>query len=232
MKRLVLVLLALMLCAGTALAGEQVYVGEKYTAPSGYVLTLLWPEDETPDRSLLEDVSAVYFTAYPAMRETYGTADSLEMTIYLADDGQMPQNVPAYTTESGIFCSRQYIEQRRSNLNCLVHEMFHAVQNGYPGMQGDALLTALCEGLADLARDQYGVMEETDWQLAAYAPGQSVTDGYTVTAAFLRWARDRYDGDLCLRLNRVLHEGRYTEEFWQDVTGVPLEALWEQYALP
>lgn len=230
MKRIGLVLLAVLLCAGTALAQETVYVGERYSVSSGYTLTVFWPDGNAPERKLLEDIQTVFFGAYPEMRETFGTTDSLSVNIYLKDSGQMPANVPAYTAGDSVHCAVSFLEQDRGNLNCLVHELFHVVQNGYPGAEEDAMIAALCEGLADYARDAYGVMHETNWQLPDYAPGQSLTDAYGVTAAFLKWGSDHWGSDLCLRLNRALHEGRYTEAFWKDATGASLETLWEMYA--
>ena len=231
MKRLISAIFIIMLCMSTALADDQVFTGEKYQESlTGYSLTVFWNEGNQPERALLEDIQKVYFESYCAMRETFGTTDVTDVRIFLVDESSMSGNSVAYTTNTDIYCSRQFLEQSQGNLNCIVHELFHVVQNGYPGAADDELISALCEGLADAARYEYGVFEDTNWSLPAYDESQSYMDSYTVTASFLNWTAEAYDKTLCIRLNRVLHEDSYSDGFWQKVTGYTLDELWELYS--
>ena len=231
MKKLLILLLMLSFCINLACADGVSFTGEQYTVnTSGYSVTLFWPPDDKPDASLLTDVKDLCFTAYPAMRETYGTTDQKEVKVFFWDEDAMYIKVPAYTSGNEIHCSRQFLEASRGNLNCIVHELFHVVQNGYPQASENTLVGVLCEGLADVARYEYSVYDDPSWSLAAYADGQSYMDSYTVTAAFLVWINETYDEDFCLRLNRVLHEGTYGDYFWREVTGKTLDELWAQYA--
>ena len=230
-KKTVLLILAFMLCICIASAEEIVYVGVRYSVEAtGYDVTVFWQDGNRPEDTLLESISTLYFKAYPAMRETYGTTEQKQVRIFLKDAFQMPENVPAYTVGNEIHCSRQFLEKETGNLNCIVHELFHVVQNGYPQSAQDPLASALCEGLADAARYEYSVYEDSAWSLAKYAEGQSYMDSYTVTAAFLVWAAETYDESLCLRLNRILHEGGDAGAAIEVITGKNIETLWGLYA--
>lgn len=231
MKKMFVLLPVLLLFMGTALAESKVLTGEIYTTTNGYSLTLLWEQNDMPDRALLEDIQNLYFQAYPPMRETYGTISIREVTIILLHESDMPQGIPAYAAGQEITCSREFLQAARGNLNCIVHELFHVVQNGYPGMAENPLISVLCEGMADVARYDYSVFHDPDWFLPAYTPGQSYMDSYRVTAAFLRWICDTFDEDFCIRLNRLLHEGFAPENLFEAVTEYSLEDLWFLYSM-
>ena len=108
-----------------------------------------------------------------------------------------------------------------------MHELFHVVQNGY---HSDAPETgALTEGMADYARARFGT-DDPLWALEPYTDGQSYMDSYRVTGAFLRYVADTWGERVLIRLNRLLHEGYYSADFWTDCTGKTLDALWSEYA--
>ena len=228
---LLTLMLAFVMCLSMTHAEGVAFTGIRVGLQSSdYALTIFWYTDgEQPEEAFLQDIQTVFFTAYPAMRETYGTTAGKEIGIYLWDASAMPENVPAYTSENNIHCSRQFLEDSRGNMNCIVHELFHVVQNGYPQAQNDALAAVLCEGLADVARYEYSVLEDPAWSLAKYAEGQSYMDSYTITAAFLVWAAETYDEDLCLRLNRILHEGGDASSAVSAITGYSIDDLWILY---
>lgn len=233
MKRILSLLLcaALLSCAVVFPACAQSFTGIEINVPSfGYGVTIYWYQDNPASDALSGDISDLFFKAYPAMRETYGTSDNKQVKIFLWDASTMPEGVPAYSSGGEIHCSRQFLEADRGNLNCIVHELFHVVQNGYPGREENDTIHVLCEGLADVVRYDLSVYEDPAWSLPAYAEGQSFMDSYTVTAAFLVWARDKFDDALCIRLNRILHEGGYGDHVWPHLTGYSLDELWAMYA--
>ena len=231
MKRTLAFLTALVLCLSISQAHAATFTGEKYAVPSGYSVTVLWPQGSArPSDTLLLNIQYVFFTAYPAMRETYGTTDVKEAEILLCDENDMPQGVPAYTSGTKIYCSIQFLEANKGNLNCIVHELFHVVQNGYPMAGEDALTAVMCEGLADVARHEYSLFNDPSWSLAGYKPGCSYMDSYTVTAGFLVWINETIDEDFCLRFNRILHEGSNAASAFVHLTGYDVDQLWAMYA--
>ncbi len=204
-------------------------IGTKYSSKD-YELTVFYQSEANISESLLTSIQDLYFECYPAMRETYGTAADRSVTIFLEESSGGAADPTASTTGTEIHCSRQFLEESDGNKNTLVHELFHVVQNGYPGSEEDPLIPVLCEGLADCARADCGFYPETDWELPGYSPEQSYMDSYRVTAAFLSWIADTYDRNFPIRLNQVLHEGSYTAEFWKNAVGYGIDDLWEQYA--
>lgn len=231
MKRTISFLTALFLCLSITHACAGTFTGEKYSVSSGYSVSILWPQDSgRPSDTLLSDIQHLFFTAYPAMRETYGTTDVKDVQILLCDESGMPSGVPAYTSGATIYCSIQFFEADRRNLNCIVHELFHVVQNGYPMAEGDHLTAVMCEGMADVARYEYRVFDDPAWSLKPYAEGRSYTDSYTVTAGFLVWISETIDADFCLRFNRLLHEGVDAGSAFMRLTGYDADELWAMYA--
>jgi hypothetical protein len=59
-------------------------------------------------------------------------------------------------------------------------------------------------------------------------PGGNWTDGYDVTAYFLRWI-ERKHPDFVYRLNKSAVGRRWTPDIFRAVTGKPVDALWEEY---
>lgn len=221
MKRFLILLAALLTLLSFAHA--ETFVGERYSASSGYSLVLMWPEgDAVPAQR--EDIQTLYFTAYPAMREDFGTSEATEVWIYL----HHREDSIAYTAGEKIYVSMEYLAAHPDDLNLLVHELFHVVQNGYPG-EGEAI-GAFTEGMADYARAKYGYFDEADWALPAYAEGQSYMDSYRVTGAFISWLEESFGEALPVALNQTLHEGGDFDGFWLAQTGSTLDELWAQYA--
>ncbi|PSM12724.1 basic secretory protein-like protein [Stenotrophomonas maltophilia] len=125
-----------------------------------------------------------------------------------------------------------WLAQHPNDIDLVTHEAMHIVQ-GYPGY-GDARVPGwLVEGIADYARDRYGMDNAAaGWALPVKVEkGQNVDSGYRVTGAFLKWADTEHPG-LVLALDKALREGRYTPALWQKHTGKALPALWTQYAKP
>lgn len=224
MKKPLVFLFALLLCWHCASAESTVFVGEKYSiSGSPYTLSILWPEgEEAPAQREL--IQQIYFGSYPVMRELYGTTDATHVDIFLE---HAPDSI-AYTSNLGIFVSMEYLAAHPEDHNLLVHELFHIVQNGY--VDTDPFVPALTEGLADYARATYASIPSGSWQLARYEEGQSYMDSYRVTGGFLSWIAQTRGETVLIRLNRALHEGRYTADIWAEYTGETLDDLWAAYA--
>lgn len=225
MRKFLSLLMMVVICASCAKAESTSFVGHKISVSnSPYTLVVFWPEgEETPvHHKVFEEL---YFSRYPVMREVYGTTTATEVTLFFY---HAPDSV-AYTDGQSIFVSIEYMDAHPADYNLLVHELFHVVQNGYYG--DDPFIPVLTEGLADFSRAKYSYRQDDNWALSSWQEGQSYMDSYTVTGGFLNWISQAYGEQLIIRLNRALHEGRYTADVWQDYTGRTLDELWAEYSL-
>ncbi|WP_312252304.1 basic secretory protein-like protein [Stenotrophomonas sp.] len=118
------------------------------------------------------------------------------------------------------------------DIDLVTHEAMHIVQ-GYPSYGDKRVPGWLVEGIADYARDRYGMNNTAaGWALPVKVEkGQTVESGYPVTGAFLKWAEGEHPG-LVLALDKALRDGRYVPTLWQKETGKTLPVLWAQYAKP
>ena len=88
-----------------------------------------------------------------------------------------------------------WLHTHPGDIDLVTHEAMHIVQ-GYPGY-GDARVPGwLVEGIADYARDRYGMDNAAaGWVLPGKVEkGQNFDSGYRVTGAFLKWAEAEYPG--------------------------------------
>lgn len=198
----------------------------RYTS-GGYELILYCRDKEPIDEKLAVAIQDAYFKKYPQMLEDYGTCTEKTVTIYLEE--AIENGVPAYTRGTEIHCLQSYLEENEENIDVLVHELFHVVQNGYPNSSSNELVPVLTEGLADYARAKYGDYPNGVWSLPDYSKEQSYMDSFGVTAAFLVWLSDHFDSSITVKLNAVLHSDQYTDLFWNETTDYSIDELWEMY---
>ncbi len=104
----------------------------------------------------------------------------------------------------------------------LVHELTHVLQK-CPVY--DSTTIWLIEGMADYVRDKLGYEEE--WSKAHYEPGR-VKAGYQTTAHFLVYLEERWPGTI-LELSRLLADGEYSPDTFEDITGKSLADLIADY---
>ena len=99
----------------------------------------------------------------------------------------------------------------------MVHETAHVVQHyngrGNPGW--------LVEGVSDYIR----FFKFEPGKIGRINPAAHFNGSYRVTAAFLAYVTEKYDKQLVLKLNKVMREGRYKKEIFQELTGKSLEDL-------
>jgi hypothetical protein len=50
-----------------------------------------------------------------------------------------------------------------------------------------------------------------------------------VTAAFLAYLTEKYDKDIVRKLNKMMREGEYKKEVFQQITGKSLEQLGDEW---
>lgn len=88
----------------------------------------------------------------------------------------------------------------------------------------------LVEGIADYARDRYGIDNAAGgWKLPEEVKaGQNHDTGYRVSGAFLKWAHAQHPG-LVRALDGAPRSGRYAPALWRQRSGHDIAALWQQY---
>lgn len=123
-----------------------------------------------------------------------------------------------------------WLAKHPDDVDLVTHEAMHIVQ-GYPSYADEKVPGWLVEGIADYARDRYGVDNAAGgWALpTTVKAGHNFDTGYRVTGAFLKWSEAQHPG-LVLALDGALRSGTYVPALWQTRTGKALPALWAEYA--
>ena len=125
-------------------------------------------------------------------------------------------------TTSKIVGSPAYFKSHDKDFGAMVHEMVHVVQNYHsrsnPGW--------LVEGLADYIRNYRWEPKKP----RLLKPEQAKYDGsYQITARFLAFLMDTYDPHIVTTLNRIMREGKYTENTFKTLTKKTLPELGEEW---
>ena len=173
--------------------------------------------DEPKMKDWAEKVATICTRAYPMINEE------------LKSDGFKPPTVVtlamkteyrgvAFASGGRITGSVTYFEEHPDDVGAMVHETTHVVQHyngrGNPGW--------LVEGISDYIRFfkfEPGKIGRINAERAHY------NGSYRVTAAFLAFVTDKYDKQLVLKLNKLMREGQYKKEIFQELTGKSLEEL-------
>ncbi|MCD9032533.1 basic secretory family protein [Luteimonas sp. Y-2-2-4F] len=211
------------LCCAAAFAGEAPLVRDG--------VTLAYRDDagalgaETRGK-----IVETFFSAYLRQRADFNPAapDRVEIVVdpgydgiaYVGDgDGRATMTInPAWLVE------------RPGDTDLVAHEAMHIVQ-AYPDYDSERTPVWLVEGIADYARDRYGLDNAAGgWALPdAVGPEHRYDSGYRVTGAFLEWAEAAHPG-LVARLDAALREGRYAPPLWRELAGEDVDRLWARYA--
>lgn len=220
--------LALLLLA-TILPATGADAGETTVTRDGIVVNYR----DTAD-SLTQDVRDrildTFFSAYLRERADFNRSAPAEIDIVIdpAYEGvayvDRVQGRPTMTINPG------WLALHPQDGDLVTHEAMHIVQS-YPEYANENSPAWLVEGIADYARDRYGLDNAAGgWALPTRVEsGHNFDSGYRVTAAFLKWSESRHPG-LVKRLDTDLREGRYTSNAWRQATGKDVEALWDEYA--
>ncbi|RXR06548.1 basic secretory protein-like protein [Pseudoxanthomonas composti] len=180
------------------------------------------------DAAMRERILETFFHAYVAERRDFNPAAPTQaiITIDPAYDGI------AYVSSDDwakMTINPGWLVKHPADTDLVTHEAMHIVQ-GYPDYGNDKAPTWLVEGIADYARDKYGMNNAAgDWKLPTEVKDkQNYDTGYRVSGAFLKWVESQHAG-LIKQLDGALRSGRYSNALWTRSTGRDLPALWKAY---
>jgi Peptidase of plants and bacteria len=173
--------------------------------------------DEPKMKDWAENAAKICTREYPMINEQLssdGFKPPFVVTLVMKSD----YRGAAFASGSRITGSVKYFQDHQNDLGAMVHETVHVVQH-YNGRGNPDWLV---EGVSDYIRFfkfEPGKIGRIDPERAHY------NGSYRVTAAFLAYTTDKYDKGLVQKLNKVMREGRYKKEIFQELTGKNLEDL-------
>ncbi|KAG6545820.1 hypothetical protein Mapa_012781 [Marchantia paleacea] len=133
----------------------------------------------------------------------------------------------AYTQLGYIHLSTAYIENfqpqnasalRTEITGILYHEMTHIIQEA-----DNVTPTGVIEGIADFIRLRAGY---PSWVRQV---GGAWEDGYSTTAFFFDWIDRNQTGAFVSRLNQKIGEAGWDMNFFVELTGKPVDTMWQEY---
>ena len=213
--------------AGLAVAALPAHAFETKLERDGVTLSYVDASDAL-DASMRERIIDTFFNAYARQRADYNPASPQKASITI----DPAYSGVAYVSDKGwasMTINPGWLKQHPADVDLVTHEAMHIVQS-YPNYGDDKAPSWLVEGIADFARDHYGLDNAAGgWALPQQVKQEQNFDtGYRVTGAFLKWGESRHPG-LVKALDHALRQGQYGTALWQQQTGQPLPALWQQY---
>jgi len=166
-------------------------------------------------------VARICERAYPMINEelkTDGFKPRHVITMTLKND----YRGVAATSGGRITGSVKFFKDHADDVGAMVHETVHCVQS-YRARNNPGWLV---EGVADYVRFfkfEPGKLRPLDPERVRY------NGSYRITAQFLAYLVEHYDREIVLKLNRIMREGQYGEDVWENLTGKPVEELDEEW---
>lgn len=211
------------------LAFSSAYAADIQQTRDGVTLTYQDASGSTV-ADVRDRIIATFFATYPQQRRDFHPSAPSSVRIVMDPSYDGVAYVGEKEKSATITINPRWLEKHPHDTDLVTHEGMHIVQ-GYPGYASDQAPSWLVEGIADYARDQYGVDNAAGgWALPTQVkPEHKVDSGYRVTGAFLKWGEAAHPG-LVKALDSALRSGRYTPALWKERTGEDLSALWQAYS--
>lgn len=140
-------------------------------------------------------------------------------------DGNTMKGVPAYAAGSEISLNNGWFrrELQREARGAVVHEMVHVVQRYGGGARGGRRPARvpgwIVEGIPDYVRWFLYEPETKGAEMNARNIAAPYDSSYRVSGNFIDWVTKQYDEALPRKLNAIARDGRYSTDFWKEVTG-------------
>ena len=133
----------------------------------------------------------------------------------------------AETANGKVTINYIWLHKHPEDIDVVTHEVMHIVQD-YGDSSGPGWLT---EGIADYARNQFGVNNAAaKWVLPEFKPTQNYDNAYRVTARFLVWTEEKVKKGIVKKLDKLMREHKYTDDTFKDLTGKTVDELWKAYS--
>ena len=191
------------------------------TVQKGYELNLV-AQNPSFSQAELKRLTDVFFQVYPKMVKDFNrkSPKSVTITIDTAYDGV------AYAHAGKVVISQAWLEKMPEDIDVVTHEVMHIVQS-YPSGSGPGWLV---EGIADYARDRYGVNNAAaNWSLPDVREDHHYSNSYRIAARFLKWVEEEQKKGIIKKLDKALRDKTYDDTIWAKNTRKPLDQLWDMY---
>lgn len=189
----------------------------------GYTLSFN-NNDPTLDPAVKQKLINTFFETYPKMSNFYNKDANKKVSLVI----DTAYKGVAATSDARIVESAKWTHTHPEDVDVITHEGMHIVQD-YKESAGPGWLT---EGIADYARNQFGVNNEAaKWTLPDYKAGQNYTNSYRVVARFLLWLEKKQKKGIVKELDKQMRDHTFTDDIWQQQTGKTLDELWKAYTL-
>jgi hypothetical protein len=129
----------------------------------------------------------------------------------------------AATSRDTITCAAKWFIEHPDDVGAIVHELVHVVQSYHRGHTPGWLV----EGMADYIR--WFEYEPANKRPHPSPKRAKYNDSYRTTAAFLDWARAKYNSHLVTELNAACRAGNYRDSIWEQLTGKSIETLGDEW---
>jgi len=188
----------------------------------GYKLTFI-NYDATFDASEQQRLVNTFFTVYPELAKEYNEKTLKEVTMVI----DTTYKGVAETANGKVTINYIWLHKHPEDIDVVTHEVMHIVQD-YGESTGPGWLT---EGIADFARNQFGVNNAAaKWALPEYKPTQNYDNAYRVTARFLYWIQEKIKPGIVKELDKQMREHTYTDDTFKNLTGKTVDELWKDYS--
>ncbi len=196
---------------------------QEVISKNGYKLTVI-NQDPAFDKAEISKLEETFFVVYPKLEKEYNKKTLKDVT-FLIDTAY---GGVAETGGGVVKFSSKYMTKHPKDIDVVTHEVMHIVQ-GYGDGAGPGWLT---EGIADYARNKYGVDNAgAHWALPEFKATQNYDNAYRVTARFLVWVEKNYKKDLVKTFDKQLRDHTFTDDNWKKETGKTVDELWTAYAV-
>ncbi|MDB5089806.1 MAG: secretory protein [Mucilaginibacter sp.] len=210
---------ALLLCF---IAAANAQISTKVYNKNGYKLTLT-NYDARLDTAELTRLVKTFYIVYPELAKEYNpaTLKDVKMVVDTSYKGV------AATADGKVTIASSWLHKRPEDIDVVTHEVMHIVQD-YGESVGPGWLT---EGIADYARNQFGVNNAAaKWTLPDYKSTQNYDNAYRITARFLVWIEKKVKPGIVKELDSQMRKHTYTDNAWKQQTGKTVDELWKAYA--
>ena len=180
-------------------------------------------------KELEQEVTEFLYDVYPVIYHSFANDEYEKITCSFTYFTQEQKNrgEVGYEYSNQIYINVEYIRKNPQDLNAImIHELTHSAQH-YPNYP-----VWLTEGIAEYGYYISGYYDEqTCGALEPYREGFHYTDGYRITANFLKYVVECHNKDTVTILNECLKHDVYYADIWEYCTGYTVDELWELYAI-